>query len=56
MRIMNSLEYQEAAHKILSMKPTSSQKKEICTMIVDSCLQNKTYSEFYGLLALTFCQ
>jgi pre-mRNA-splicing factor CWC22 len=69
--IQSSLDYQEAAHKLLKMelKPgmevgdshnsrnhLSSLQAELCNMIVDCCAQQRTYEKFYGLLAERFCR
>ena len=42
-RVMNSIDYEEAAHKLLSMRLDSKEKREMCDMVVDCCLENKTY-------------
>lgn len=45
---MNSIDYVEAAHKLLSIRLNLKEKREMCNMVIDCCLENKTYQEFYG--------
>ena len=67
--IQSSLDYQEAAHKLLKMniKPELEVGKicvffqnclqiELCHMLVDCCTQSRTYERFYGLLCERFCR
>ena len=56
MRIMNSVDYQEAVHKLLSMNLNNQDLEEMCNMVVDSCLQQKTYLNFYGNLSQLLCE
>ncbi|VDM56740.1 unnamed protein product [Angiostrongylus costaricensis] len=52
--IQSSLDFQEAAHKLLKMKV--SKEFELCHMLVDCCCQQRTYERFYGLLCERFCR
>uniref|UniRef100_A0A0K0DD65 Lethal protein 858 n=1 Tax=Angiostrongylus cantonensis TaxID=6313 RepID=A0A0K0DD65_ANGCA len=52
--IQSSLDFQEAAHKLLKMKV--SKELELCHMLVDCCCQQRTYERFYGLLCERFCR
>ncbi|VDM46559.1 unnamed protein product [Toxocara canis] len=54
--IQSSLDFQEAAHKLLKIDLKSGQDVEMCNMIVDCCAQQRTYESFYGLLAERFCR
>uniref|UniRef100_A0A915B042 MI domain-containing protein n=1 Tax=Parascaris univalens TaxID=6257 RepID=A0A915B042_PARUN len=54
--IQSSLDFQEAAHKLLKIDLKSGQDVEMCNMIVDCCAQQRTYENFYGLLAERFCR
>ncbi|VIO94152.1 Uncharacterized protein BM_BM3780 [Brugia malayi] len=54
--IQSSLDFQEAAHKLLKIDLKSGQDVELCNMIVDCCAQQRTYEKFYGLLAERFCR
>uniref|UniRef100_A0A0R3RWN1 Tyrosine-protein kinase n=1 Tax=Elaeophora elaphi TaxID=1147741 RepID=A0A0R3RWN1_9BILA len=54
--IQSSLDFQEAAHKLLKIDLKNGQDVELCNMIVDCCAQQRTYEKFYGLLAERFCR
>uniref|UniRef100_A0A8C9VNP5 Pre-mRNA-splicing factor CWC22 homolog n=1 Tax=Scleropages formosus TaxID=113540 RepID=A0A8C9VNP5_SCLFO len=52
---INSLDFEECAHKLIKMDFPESQTKELCNMILDCCAQQRTYEKFFGLLAGRFC-
>ncbi|KAI6172776.1 MI domain-containing protein [Aphelenchoides besseyi] len=54
--IQSSLDFQEAAHKLIKFHYKPGLDNELCSMIVDCCSQNRTYERFYGLLAERFCR
>uniref|UniRef100_A0A1I7XQ85 MI domain-containing protein n=1 Tax=Heterorhabditis bacteriophora TaxID=37862 RepID=A0A1I7XQ85_HETBA len=58
--IQSSLDYQEAAHKLLKMRVKKELElclqPELCHMLVDCCCQQRTYERFYGLLCERFCR
>lgn len=54
--IMSSVDFEECAHKILKMNIGQGQEEEVCFMIVDCCMNERTYLRFYGLLAQRFCE
>ncbi|KAE9418407.1 hypothetical protein Angca_009604 [Angiostrongylus cantonensis] len=54
--IQSSLDFQEAAHKLLKMKVSKELETELCHMLVDCCCQQRTYERFYGLLCERFCR
>jgi len=54
--IQSSLDYQEAAHKLIKHELKPKMESELCHMIVDCCAQQRTYQVFYGLLAERFCK
>lgn len=56
MRIMNSVDFEECAHKLLKMGITESQLPEMCNMVVDCCIEERTYLNYYGLLAERLCK
>lgn len=56
MRIMNSVEFEECAHKLLKMGLTENQLPEMCNMITDCCIEERTYLNYYGLLAERLCK
>ena len=49
--VMNSLEHNECAHKLMKMQLKPGQETELCHMILDCCTQQRTYEKFFGLLA-----
>uniref|UniRef100_A0A1I7Z732 MI domain-containing protein n=1 Tax=Steinernema glaseri TaxID=37863 RepID=A0A1I7Z732_9BILA len=49
--IQSSLDFQEAAHKLLKNHYRPGLERELCYMIVDCCAQERTYNRFFGLLA-----
>lgn len=53
--IMNSIDFEECAHKLLKMNIGKGHEGELCNMISDCCMQERTYTKFYGLLAERFC-
>lgn len=53
--IMNSIDFQECAHKLLKMNIGQGHEGELCNMISDCCMQERTYTKFYGLIAERFC-
>ncbi|KAK0404179.1 hypothetical protein QR680_017326 [Steinernema hermaphroditum] len=54
--IQSSLDFQEAAHKLLKNHYKEGLERELCYMIVDCCAQERTYNRFFGLLAERFCR
>ncbi|PIC45933.1 hypothetical protein B9Z55_005790 [Caenorhabditis nigoni] len=54
--LQSSLDYQEAAHKLLKMKIPDNLQNELCAMLVDCCAQQRTYERFYGMLIERFCR
>uniref|UniRef100_A0A914NWB5 MI domain-containing protein n=1 Tax=Meloidogyne incognita TaxID=6306 RepID=A0A914NWB5_MELIC len=54
--IQSSLDFQEAAHKLIKYELKPQLENELCHMIVDCCAQQRTYQSFYGLLAERFCR
>lgn len=49
--IQSSLDYEEAAHKLLKLQLKPGQEGELCNMVLDCGAQQRTYEKFYGLLA-----
>ena len=56
--IMNSVDFEECCHKLLKLNLGSQgqQQFEMCSMISECCMQEKTFSSFYGHLAQRLCQ
>jgi pre-mRNA-splicing factor CWC22 len=53
--IISSIEFQECCHKLLKLNIREGQEMELVNMIIDCCVQERTYLRFYGLLAERFC-
>jgi pre-mRNA-splicing factor CWC22 len=49
--IMSSIDYEDCAHKLLKLNIREGQEMELCTMMFECCMQERTYLRFYGLLA-----
>ncbi|KAJ4558261.1 pre-mRNA-splicing factor cwc22 [Exophiala dermatitidis] len=54
--IMSSLDFEEAAHKLMKVQLPSGQEPELPSMIIECCSQEKTYSKFFGLLGERFAK
>ncbi|EIW71737.1 hypothetical protein TREMEDRAFT_38044 [Tremella mesenterica DSM 1558] len=54
--IMNSLNFEEAVHKLMKVNIPEGREIELCNMIVECCSQERTYSNFYGLIGERFCK
>jgi pre-mRNA-splicing factor CWC22 len=53
--IISSIDYQECCHKLLKLNMREGQEMELVNMIIECCIQERTYLRFYGLLAERFC-
>lgn len=53
--IMNSVDYEACAHKLMKLGIGTGHEDEFCEMIVDCCMKERTYLRFFGLLAERFC-
>ncbi|CEL52479.1 Pre-mRNA-splicing factor CWC22 OS=Cryptococcus neoformans var, neoformans serotype D (strain JEC21 / ATCC MYA-565) GN=CWC22 PE=3 SV=1 [Rhizoctonia solani AG-1 IB] len=54
--IMNALSYEEAVHKMMKVNIQEGQEIELCNMIVECCSQERSYSNYYGLIGERFCK
>ncbi|KAI9632942.1 MIF4G-domain-containing protein, partial [Dioszegia hungarica] len=54
--IMNSLNFEEAVHKLLKINLPEGREIEMCNMIIECCSQERTYSNFYGLIGERLCK
>ncbi|CAE6366665.1 unnamed protein product [Rhizoctonia solani] len=54
--IMNALSYEEAVHKLMKVNIQEGQEIELCNMVVECCSQERSYSNFYGLIGERFCK
>ncbi|XP_019514670.1 PREDICTED: nucleolar MIF4G domain-containing protein 1 isoform X2 [Hipposideros armiger] len=53
--IMTSEDFLDAFEKLLKLGLKDQQEREIVHVLVDCCLQEKTYNPFYAFLAAKFC-
>lgn len=49
--IMSSVDFQECCHKLLKLNIREGQQLELCNMLLECCMQERTYLRFYGLAA-----
>jgi len=54
--ITSSVDSEECANKLIKLKIRPGQEKEICKMMTECCMHERTYLRFYGLLAQKYCQ
>ncbi|KAG8732731.1 pre-mRNA-splicing factor cwc22, partial [Ceratobasidium sp. 423] len=54
--IMNALSYEEAVHKLMKVNIQEGQEIELCNMVIECCSQERSYSNFYGLIGERFCK
>lgn len=54
--LMNSLGFEEAVHKLMKIEVPEGKEIEMCNMIIECCSQERSYTQFYGLIAERFCK
>ncbi|XP_064131204.1 nucleolar MIF4G domain-containing protein 1 [Loxodonta africana] len=54
--IMTSEDFLDAFEKLLKLGLKDQQEREVVHVLVDCCLQEKTYNPFYAFLASKFCE
>ncbi|KAH8595548.1 hypothetical protein B0O99DRAFT_622100 [Bisporella sp. PMI_857] len=54
--IMNSVDPEEAVHKLMKVNIPPGQEAELPSMIVECCSQDKTYTKFFGLMGERFAK
>lgn len=52
--IMNALNYEEAVHKLMKVQIQEGQEIELVNMVIECCSQERSYSNFYGLVGERF--
>jgi pre-mRNA-splicing factor CWC22 len=50
------VDFQECCHKLLKLKMREGQEIELVNMIIECCIEERTYLRFYGLLGERFCK
>lgn len=53
---MSSLDFEEAAHKLLKSNIEEGLELELANMVVECCSQERSFAKFYGLLGERFCK
>jgi len=48
---MSSIDFEDCCHKLLKLQIREGQEMELCAMIYECCMQERTYLRFFGLLA-----
>lgn len=46
--MVSSVDFEEACHKLLKIKIRPGQEMEVCTMVLECCMQERTYLPYYG--------
>ena len=54
--IISTLDFQECVHKLLKLQIKEGQEIEIVNMIIECCIQERTYLRFHGLLSERLCK
>lgn len=51
---MSSVDFEEAAHKLMKVQLPAGQESELPSMIIEMCSQERTYAKFFGLISERF--
>ena len=54
--IISTLDFQECVHKLLKLQIKEGQEIEIVNMIIECCIQERTYLRFHGLISERLCK
>lgn len=54
--IQSTVNFEECAHKILKMNIAKGYESELIDMILECCMMERIYQDFFGLLAERFCK
>jgi pre-mRNA-splicing factor CWC22 len=46
--IMSSVDFEECCHKLLKLQIRPGQEIELCNMVLECCMQDRTYLAYYG--------
>lgn len=46
--IMSSVDFEEVVHKLMKLNIREGQEIELCNMVVECCMQERTYLRFFG--------
>lgn len=53
--IMSSVDFEECCHKLLKLQIRPGQEIELCNMVLECCMQDRTYLSYYGHIGQRFC-
>jgi pre-mRNA-splicing factor CWC22 len=53
---MSSVDFEECCHKLLKLQIRPGQEIELCNMVLECCMQDRTYLGYYGHVAQRFCK
>ncbi len=53
--IQSTLNFEECAHKLLKTNIAKGYENELVDMIIECCMMERIYQNFFGLLAERFC-
>lgn len=54
--IMSSVDFEECCHKLLKLQIRCGQEIELCNMVLECCMQDRTYLPYYGHVGQRFCR
>ncbi|KAF8430490.1 hypothetical protein BGX38DRAFT_1277959 [Terfezia claveryi] len=54
--IMSSIDFEECCHKLMKITLPEGLEHELCSMVIECCSQERTYSKFYGLIGERFAK
>ena len=54
--IMSAVDFEECCHKLLKMQIRPGQEIELCNMVIECCMQDRTYLRYYGHIGQRYCQ
>ena len=55
MIVVSSIDFEECCHKLLKQNVREGLEGELVNMIIECCVQERTYLKFYGLLSERLC-
>jgi pre-mRNA-splicing factor CWC22 len=54
--IMSAVSFEECCHKLTKLNLPDGLQNELCNMLVECCINEKSYLKFYGLVGQRFCE
>lgn len=53
--IMSSVSFEECSHKLLKLNIPEGYEKELCSMLIECCSNERSFLRYYGLMGQRFC-